>query len=897
VFLNKNTRIITLFVIFLFISIAWNPIIIILGEVEFSKKRTETEKNKLDYRALSDTYFESSPAVLQYSAPLNNQKTWGLDNSYESITKIVVGINKPTISGNKSYIYCFESNESAAQKNIVSWKYLISDQFGIYSSPAIANIDPTTDTPEIVFGADTGYIYCLNTEGNLLWKKEISSGKPIRSSPAIADIYDDPNIKTDNEYLEIIVGSEDNKLYCISYDYRTSQWNKKYKFTTEGKITSSPTVADINDDSNLDIIVGSDDGRIYCLDHEFKLQWDVYTGAPVRSTAGVADINRDGNFEIIIGSDNGIIYCLGKDGHQLDNFDLGFPIRSSPAIANLDPSDEELEFIIGYGSGVSFSSTNVVCLKLEYNNGQWIIDNKWKFSYDYIKKFSLYINAIAVDKNQYPDGGYETIVSDGHNIFILDSLGSKIAQYSNHLYGGSPIVADLDNDGNLEITVGQTVTDFNDNTEQLHIKQTNYKCPPDIIKWGMFGAGEKHNGNGDNRFAILIEGSKGDNDFEQDQFRSNIQEMARILTQHPRNNGPGYTGYYLRDHVFYVGVHDDIPELDMFKRIPENNDLNNPDNNIPDDGIGKKRILKAIKKVSNLCDSYDSVIFYYTSHGRYNGSDFESRKYLFDANDCHVPYSQSGDLGPIELNDALDSIICLKLFIILQPCYSGNWIEYLNNKGNRIIIASDMPTNPGAQVKLAIFDKCNIIITDSEVHDLYWVGKTENDGKTIYGIDDSYPKIDSEEYDNEDTDQHEFGKTCHQWYCWVKNSSSNNELYEIDKSRSDNLDANDFPQFNVMFFENYQDQGAEFVSGLTEAFYKDYLTGNSPNRNNELDADEYTKNRYLKTDGNSNGFVSCKEAYEFMIIWHFGIQIKKLWDDDPVIDYTKLPEGENYLLF
>ena len=82
----------------------------------------------------------------------------------------------------------------------------------------------------------------------------------------------------------------------------------------------------------------------------------------------------------------------------------------------------------------------------------------------------------------------------------------------------------------------------------------------------------KHDGNGDNRFAIMIQGSTGSNSFEQDQFKYNIQEMGRILTEHPNNikPGPGYTGYYLQDHISHIGIHDDIPELDLDEEILNN---------------------------------------------------------------------------------------------------------------------------------------------------------------------------------------------------------------------------------------------------------------------------------------------------------------------------------------
>ena len=899
VFLNKNKRLITIFIVFLFILIALDPIISIIGEVESPKifSRIGRLENDLSFR--SDIKFDSSPAILQYTEPTTPQSQRDTNSGYEIITRIVCGENLHNDSGNESYLSCFENDISATKENKVSWKYFISDEFGIYSSPAVANIDPTTDTPEIVFGADNGCIYCLNTDGKLLWKYILDDlvQFPIRSSPAIADIYDDPNTDADDGYLEIIIGSDKNDLYSIHYDTGTSQWKAKNKFTTQGKIISSPAIADIDDDGYLNIVVGSDDGKVYCLDHQLKKKWDFDTGSPVRSTAGIADINRDGALEIIIGSDNGNIYCLDKNGNQIDSYLIGTPIRSSPAIANIIPSDEDLEFIVGFASGTGSSSTQAACFKLEDDTGPWKINNKWTFSKDYTQNLNLKLNVIAVDKNEYPDGVYEVIVTDGYSIFILDSQGNKVTEYPNHLHGGSPVVADIDNDGKLEITVGHQITDLDPNTEHLLIEQTNYKCPPHIIKWGMFGAGEKHNGNGDNRYAILIEGSKGDNAFEQDQFRSGIQEIARIITVHPDYKGLGYTGHYLRDHIFYVGVHDDIPDVDVFKKIPENNDLNNPNNNAPDDVRGKNSIFEAINKVAGLCDSYDSVIFYYTSHGKYNGSPYENRNYLFDANDCHEPYSNTGDLSPSELNVALNKISCLKLFIILQPCYSGNWIEYLNDKGNRVIIASDLATNPGAQIKIAVFDKCNIIISDSSAHDLYWVGNLKKDETTIESIDDSDPKVDNEEYDDDDTDLQEFGKTYHQWYCWVKKMSSNTELYEIDKDRSNNLDVNGNPQFNKMFYENFKDSGAEFVSGLIEAFYKDYLTGSTPDSNNILDADENTINRYLETNGDSNGYISCQEAFDFMTLWHFGIQIKKVWEDYPIISYTKLPEGENYLLF
>ncbi len=56
------------------------------------------------------------------------------------------------------------------------------------------------------------------------------------------------------------------------------------------------------------------------------------------------------------------------------------------------------------------------------------------------------------------------------------------------------------------------------------VDNNDYSCYPGAIKWGMFGAGTKHNGNGDNRFAILIQGSKGTNAFERGQYKGHNEQ-------------------------------------------------------------------------------------------------------------------------------------------------------------------------------------------------------------------------------------------------------------------------------------------------------------------------------------------------------------------------------------
>ncbi len=81
--------------------------------------------------------------------------------------------------------------------------------------------------------------------------------------------------------------------------------------------TSSPVIADLNNDDVLDLIIGSPqygllgyDGKTGKMLPFFPLQ----TTAPVSAIPLVADIDNDGVIEIVAGSDNGVFYAYKIPG-------------------------------------------------------------------------------------------------------------------------------------------------------------------------------------------------------------------------------------------------------------------------------------------------------------------------------------------------------------------------------------------------------------------------------------------------------------------------------------------------------------------------------------------------------------------------------------------------------
>ena len=229
--------------------------------------------------------------------------------------------------------------------------------------------------------------------------------------------------------------------------------------------------------------------------------------------------------------------------------------------------------------------------------------------------------------------------------------------------------------------------------------------------------------------------------------------------------------------------------------------------------------------------------------------------------------------------------------IILQPCYSGDWINTLEKEGknierNRIIITGEIKSSDTAdeRYKTTIFDKCN----KNSI--------TDNDKWYFY---DTPTALSKESYSKTKSSLWKYFATDYA-------NSINDKIYEISHDDTDS---------DYEFYENPDDEGPEFVSGIIESYHidRDYYYYDSYNNlqhhqtSDTLDADENDDPEI--TVGDSNYYVSCKECYYFMLNWHIGYrlgkpirgivgdpsEVKNPWYDQPQIRYTRLEEGNNYI--
>jgi hypothetical protein len=210
---------------------------------------------------------------------------------------------------------------------------------------------------------------------------------------------------------------------------------------------SGVALVDITNDGLLEIIVGSTNNMVYVWDYQGNAVtgWPITLSGMVQGKVAVGDIDDDGDQEVIIATRNGYVHAYHHDGTLC----TGWPQNANGVIGLVSPSlfdldrDGDLEILM-----VQMQSGQPGHVYVWHHDGQ--VYPGWPQNTDYL---GVATPAVADIDN---DTLFEIVALSYRSVYVWDQNGNpepgwpKLNVASGMSYA-QPVLADLDDDGDMEI--------------------------------------------------------------------------------------------------------------------------------------------------------------------------------------------------------------------------------------------------------------------------------------------------------------------------------------------------------------------------------------------------------------------------------------------------------------
>ena len=409
--------------------------------------------------------------------------TWGIlntegDNFTASVALVDVDGNPGNeivgASWNQRKIYIFDHDGNT----LPGWPQSTRDI--CWASPVAGDFDGDGEVDIIAFDVD-GTVYAWHhdgtelrdgdndplTNGPFFYRERSDTLGWHTSTPALADIDEDGR-------PELVACSPKDSIYCLNDDGSYVPGWPVPVVEQDANISASPAVGDIDGDGRLEVLVQNSVGWIYGLNHDGTSmtgwpQW-VYSVNFFMGSPALADFTGDGKLEVVIPSMNG--YCfvfdyLGKivPGWPLPYNKGGGPTESSPTIADLD-GDGGYDIVLGCEEGVL---------------------NAWNFNGDRLPGFPIYLNAyirgVPMVRDLDIDGDVELVATCwDRNIYVWDLDGTCHRDYSawNGFHGN------IRNSGSTEFIQTTDATIMTSSHRLLEgLVELSYLVHTDYRRWNL----------------------------------------------------------------------------------------------------------------------------------------------------------------------------------------------------------------------------------------------------------------------------------------------------------------------------------------------------------------------------------------------------------------------------
>ncbi|MBS4015988.1 MAG: T9SS type A sorting domain-containing protein, partial [Candidatus Latescibacteria bacterium] len=312
---------------------------------------------------------------------------------------------------------------------------------------------------EIVVADSGGRIFAWHSDGSSY--TGLAGGSFAQLPSSILDAVAIGDVTGDNR-LEVVAAAENGRVYI----YPHTGLNFLRQLITNDRIMSAPVLADLDGDGKKEIIVGSTDMHLYI----WKGDGTPYPGFPmflnseIRSPVALTDtVNPQ---IVVLGSDNRL-FLINPSDAAIQN---KFPIHLS-----YDPLFTSIPPVVG-DIDADGNKEIVVIINMGRNCKLFVIDFYGNIKYTSPEIIQNPVNSAPVLADLNNDGFLNIVITGKNKIYAFNYNGTLLTNYPfaqdstyyvtqvlagylvtfeiPFIFNSSPVVADINNDGYLDIVVG-----------------------------------------------------------------------------------------------------------------------------------------------------------------------------------------------------------------------------------------------------------------------------------------------------------------------------------------------------------------------------------------------------------------------------------------------------------
>lgn len=268
----------------------------------------------------------------------------------------------------------------------------------------------------------------------------------------------------------------------------------------EGYPALSPYVHSGTDSDSADIVVATAAGKVYKLTHRGRILWSVSLGSAVGVPPVLADLDRDGDangdniaegrgdLEVAIATTSGMVFVISAEGELLPGGprDTGGSIRSPLAASDVD-MDGYVEIVI-----LAEGTWDIQLFRLNdaHNALMRTAHFPKQIPVEALGGSKAYFSApITADLDGSPVGNLsaeEILFGTKDNRLLAFDVSSSTGAVMRFPLGGdcaaSPVIADLDGDGSLDVI-------STDDRGSLYAWATDMPVAQSRVSWEQLGSG------------------------------------------------------------------------------------------------------------------------------------------------------------------------------------------------------------------------------------------------------------------------------------------------------------------------------------------------------------------------------------------------------------------------